>query len=188
MRILNSGLSLIESMICLAILSIIFTRLSMPGTNSWRQKVEIDGIMQELMASISVARSHAIAENVIVTLCRSEDGVQCGGRWNNGYIVFTDWNANRVMDGRDRILSRATSFQEFGSLTYNSFQNRQYLQITPRGFTDFQNGNFTFCSLDGVPENSRQIIVSLSGRARYARDTDGDGIVENSQGKPVFCG
>lgn len=187
MRLLNSGLSLIESLISLAILTIVFMRLSMPATSSWRQKAEIDAVMQELMTSIGLARSHAISENVMVTLCRSDDGRQCRGSWSDGYIVFIDRDANHILDDNDRILTRATSFKPIGSLSYNSFQNKQYLQITPRGFTDFQNGNFTFCSIDGNPENNRQIIVSLSGRARYARDRDGDGLVENSQGKPVIC-
>jgi len=31
------------------------------------------------------------------------------------------------------------------------------------------------------------VIVSFTGRTRYARDEDGDGIVENSQGKPLTC-
>ena len=188
MRLLYSGLSLIELLICLVVLTIIFSRLLGPDTTSWRKKAEIDGVMQDLMASIGMARSHAISENVVVTLCRSDDGRNCRGNWNEGYIVFTDWNANRRIDGKDRILSRTESFRSIGSLSYNSFKNRQYLQITPRGFTDFQNGNFTFCSVDRKSEEIRQIIVSLSGRARYARDRDGDGVVENSQGKPVSCG
>lgn len=187
MRTSNFGLTLIESLICLAVVAIIISRLSAPDTSSWRKRAEIDGIMHELMTSIGMARSHAIAENVVVTLCRSDNGSSCRGNWNDGYIVFTDWDANRILSGKDRVLARAASFKSIGALSYNSFKNRQYLQITPRGFTDFQNGNFTFCSVGRNPRESRQIIISLSGRARYARDKDGDGVVENSQGKPVIC-
>ena len=188
MRLQNSGLSLTELLICLTIFSIIITSLSGPDASSWRKRAEIDGIMQELMTSIGMARSFAIAENVVVTLCRSDDGRNCRGSWNDGYIVFTDWDANRILNGPDRVIAHAENFRSLGTLSYNSFRNRQYLQITPRGFTDFQNGNFTFCSLSGNPQETRQIIISVSGRARYARDKDGDGIVENSQGKPVICG
>lgn len=188
MRLINSGFSLIEMLICTVVLVILFSELLGPNTNPWRKRAEIDGVMQELMMSIGMARTHAISENVVVTLCRSDDGRNCRGNWNDGYILFTDWDANRVINGKDRVLSRTESFRSIGSLSYNSFKNRQYLQITPRGFTDFQNGNFTFCSVDLKPEDSRQIIISLTGRARYARDRDGDGIVENSQGKPVVCG
>ncbi|MDP1931692.1 MAG: GspH/FimT family pseudopilin [Gammaproteobacteria bacterium] len=187
MHLLNSGFSLIESLICIIVFLIIVMSTSLPGVSSWRKNAEIDNVMHELMSVISMARAHAIAENVFVTLCRSDDGEHCQGNWNEGFILFTDHDANRVINGSDRILSRSKNMSSLGLISYNSFQNKQYLMITPRGFTDFQNGNFTFCSADGDPKRNRQIIVSLSGRARYARDRDGDGVVENSQGRPVTC-
>lgn len=60
--------------------------------------------------------------------------------------------------------------------------------MTPRGTTNYQNGNFSFCPSNKNPALARQIIVSATGRTRYARDLDGDGIVENSKGQPLHCG
>ena len=92
------------------------------------------------------------------------------------------------MDGADRLLYRLQHQELAGSLSFNSFGNRQYLQFDGRGVTLFQNGNFTFCPDNGDTTLIRQLILSLTGRTRMALDTDGDGVVENSQGKPVTCG
>jgi len=59
--------------------------------------------------------------------------------------------------------------------------------MTPRGTTNYQNGNFTWCPANGDPLMIRQVVVSLTGRTRFAKDSDGDGVVENSQGKEVEC-
>lgn len=181
------GLSLIELLVCLAILAIILVNVVTPGMAQWRLKKDIDGVMQELLFAIGMARSHAIAENVMVTLCRSNDGERCQGKWHEGGIIFTDRNADRILNENDRLLYRMQAIKPAGTLTFNSFQNRQYLQMTSRGFTNYQNGNFTFCPADGNVVLARQIIVSLNGRTRFARDSNGDGIAEDSQGKPLHC-
>lgn len=183
----TTGLSLIELLVALAIIAILVINLVTPNLATWRQRKEVDGLMQEMISAVDMARAHAITENVMVTLCRSNDGEKCQGKWHEGSILFTDFNADRIINGSDRLLFRLEAMKPAGSLTFNSFKNRQYLQMTSRGFTNYQNGNFTFCPADGNPDRARQIIVSFSGRTRFARDKDGDGIVEDSQGRPLSC-
>ena len=183
----TAGLSLIELLVCLAIFAFLVVNVVTPNLAIWRQRKEIDGVMQELLFAIDMARSHAITENVMVTFCRSNDGSKCQGKWHEGSILFTDHNADRIINGTDRLLYRLAAMKPAGALTFNSFQNRQYLQMTSRGFTNYQNGNFTYCPGSLDPALARQIIVSMSGRTRFARDKDGDGVVEDSQGKPLNC-
>ncbi|MGV3591885.1 MAG: GspH/FimT family pseudopilin [Gammaproteobacteria bacterium] len=182
-----AGLSLIELLICLGIIAFLALKASTPGFASWRERKEVDGVMRELIGAVDLARAHAIAENVMVTFCRSNDGQNCQGKWHEGSILFTDFNADRVMNGDDRLLFRLEPMPAAGTLEFRSFQNRQYLQMTSRGFTNYQNGNFTFCPASGDPRMARQVIVSFTGRTRFARDGDGDGIVEDSQGRPLSC-
>ena len=134
-----------------------------------------------------MARSAAINENVIVTFCRSSDGQHCQGRWESGNITFTDFNADRIINGNDRLLFRSPPLKASGTLTFSSFRNQQYLQLTPRGATNSQNGNFTFCPANGDPKLIRQLIINVTARTRLAQDLNHDGIVEDSQGKPVQC-
>lgn len=183
----HSGFSLIESLICLVVLVVLIMGVANPSFSSNRERVLAQELMSDIMSGLSMTRSHAIAEAVTVTFCRSRDGQKCLGNWNEGAIIFTDHNEDHVLNGQDRLIFRLPAHAANGKLSFNSFQNRQYLQIDSRGFTKHQNGNFTFCSADADPAKHLQIILSLSGRTRYARDKDGDGLLENSQGKPLKC-
>lgn len=182
-----AGLSLIELLITVSIAAFLILKIATPDLTGWRQKKEIDGLMHEIIGAVDMARSHAVAENVMVTFCRSNDGMRCQGAWHEGSILFTDFNADRVLNGGDRLLFRLDPMKPAGTLEFRSFQNRQFLQMNARGFTNYQNGNFTFCPASKDPRFARQIIISLSGRTRFARDKDGDGIAEDSQGKPLYC-
>jgi len=185
-RAQGQGVSLVELLLALGLLALLLSA-GLPDFQQWRRKREIDAGMRELQAAVDMARAYAIAENVMVTLCRSNDGKRCQGRWHDGAIVFTDRSANSVLDDEDRLFYRLPPFAVPGTLTFSSFQNRQYLQMTARGFTNHQNGNFTFCPADKNLRMAQQIIVSISGRSRMARDSDGDGVVEDSQGRALLC-
>jgi len=187
MRQSTGGFSFIETLLVLAVLAFLLMHVSWPGLSRSRETRMVDAVMTDYMNSISLARQAAVSENTMVTFCRSNDGRHCQGKWHEGSIIFTDHNSDRVMNGDDRLLFRLEAIRPNGDLSFNSFRNRQYLQFTPRGITNYQNGNFTYCPDNGDMSLARQVIVNLTARARRAKDNDGDGIVENSQGKPLNC-
>lgn len=181
------GLTLVELLLCLGIVAILMLELAIPGVSAQRARHAADAVMHDIENSIAMARRAAINENLIVTFCRSDDGERCQGQWRDGSIIFSDSNGNHVLDGEDRLLYRLQHQDLAGSLSFNSFGNRQYLQFDGRGVTLFQNGNFTFCPDNGDTTLIRQLILSYTGRTRMALDADGDGVVENSQGETVTC-
>lgn len=183
----SNGFTLLEMLFSLAIVGILMAGVANANFGSSRESTLADRLMTDVMSALSMTRSYAIDEAMTVTFCRSVSGRQCGGAWDDGAIIFTDFNEDRRLNGDDRLIFRLQSHDVAGRLSFNSFQNRQYLQINSRGFTKYQNGNFTFCAADGDPTKHRQIILSLTGRTRFARDEDGDGVVENSQGNPLKC-
>lgn len=187
MRKRHRGITLVEIIITLTVL-LLLAKAGMPGLRQAIDRAAGDSLMADIVAAVALAKHTAIMENRMVTFCRSDDGINCQGSWHDGSIVFTDGNADRQLNGDDRLVYRFPPVKAAGSLTFRSFGNRQYLQITPRGFANHQNGNFTFCPANGDATLARQVIVNLSARTRLARDADGDGIVEDSQGKPVSCG
>lgn len=181
------GFTLIELLLCLCILTFLLVKTGIPDFNQSRRRLEIDGAFEELVSAVGMARSTAVAENVMVTFCRSTDGLRCLGNWENGSILFTDFNADHILNGQDRLLFRLPPLKPRGTLKFSSFRNQQYLQLTPRGATNNQNGNFTFCPADGDRRLARQLIINITARTRMARDRDHDGIVEDSQGRPLQC-
>lgn len=183
----EQAFTLVELLFCLAFCCFVLLRLTEPALSAQRERQAIEGLMREIQDAVSLARHVAIHENTITSICRSDDGLHCQGEWLAGYIVFTDANGNGVLDGNDRQLHRADASTLPGVLLFRAFGNRQTLQFDSRGLTRFQNGNFTYCPASGDPRLIRQLILSFSGRTRMAKDLDGDGVVENSQGEAVTC-
>ncbi len=182
----NAGFNLVELLIILAI-SAILLNLAVPELSQAFERNQAKVAINEINRAIILARYTAINNGVITTLCKSRDGKQCGGQWQEGFIVFTDSNADRVINGNDQLIRIFPKFASAGTLTFRAFQNKQYLQMTPEGFTNYQNGNFTFCPESRDVRLAQQIIVNRTGRTYFASDADGDGIKEGANGKAIKC-
>lgn len=181
-----AGFTLLELLICLLIVTVLGI-ISIPGLHNLAERQRSDSIMRSLMDAIALGKTTAITTGEPVTLCRSRNGAECGGQWQEGVLLFTDANADRQVN-QDDVVKRYFTFPDAdGVLTWRAFQNRQYLQFTSAGHTRNQNGSFTYCSGNRKPELARQLIVSRTARARFAIDSDGDGIREDSEGKPIVC-
>ena len=180
------GLTLLELLITVLITSILLS-ISLPGFKDLLELKKSDAVVRKLIDAITLARTTAIASSQLVTLCRSSNGVECGGRWQDGMILFTDGNGDREINQTDSLQYYFTFPEADGSLTWRAFQNRQYMQITSQGFTRYQNGNFTYCPASRKSEMARQLIINRSGRVRNALDSDGDGLREDSNGQPIIC-
>lgn len=145
--------------------------------------------VNQMLGAIRFARHAAVAHRSPATLCPADEAARCGRRntWHNGTLVFLDGNANGRFDGDDVLLRRMPRLREGDRFYWRSFRNRTYLMIRPSGLTDWQNGNLLYCPASGDPRFARQIVINAQARVRHARDSDGDGIVEDARGRPVQC-
>ena len=179
-------MTLIEMMITVAIAGILLGA-SAPSVNGFITKNQVASQVNRLVGVINIARSYAITRKVVMTLCPSANGLSCSKNWSQGQILFTDKNHNRIKDNDDQIIKVLPKLPDNHLLTWKVFQNKKYLQYSPTGITRYQNGTFRYC-VDG--ENltyNRALIVSVSGRVRLSQDTNGDGVHEDRDGKPVIC-
>ncbi len=182
----NAGMTLLELLLALALLLTIVaaTAPSLGGIIDQRRGDQAIGVLRD---AIEFARASAIGSGGIATLCRSLDGETCGGRWQDGMIVFADADGDRVPDTADALVRIFRFPPATGSVRWRSFGNRPFLQMTAMGFTRNQNGNFTWCPANGDARQARQLIVNAAGRAREATDGDGDGVAEGANGEPIAC-
>jgi type IV fimbrial biogenesis protein FimT len=179
------GFSLHELLMCLIFVGLM-TMIALPGMGETLQRHQGEKVIDQLVRAVNLARYTALEHGAVVTLCRSLDGYQCSGRWEQGCIVFIDHNANRQLDPEDRLIYHFDKIKQ-GTLVFRSFQNRQYIQFTAMGFTNNQNGNFTWCPADGNAHLAQQLIINRAGRTRLAIDISGDGLRQDSQGRPLTC-
>lgn len=182
----DPGYTLIELLVALAILVLLFS-FAIPGIAPAIQRHRGEALIQDLARIMNYARAAAVDTGQMVTVCHSDNGNSCGGQWLDGILVFSDANADRTINQFDQILRYSTFGSNAGSLSFRSFPNRQFVQFSPLGFTNKQNGSFTWCPHNGSSALAQQLIFSQSGRSRLARDQDGDGIREGSNGKALIC-
>ena len=84
-----TGFTLLELMVTVAIAAILAAMAFPSFTGSIRSN-QVATSTNELLASISLARSEAIRGTRSAGICASSDGANCGADWNAGWLVWTD--------------------------------------------------------------------------------------------------
>lgn len=171
------GLSMLEMFIALAIITTLML-LALPVFTTLARE-ESARVLHTLAGLVETARSAAIRSGQPVVLCPTDDGVVCTSNWRSGAIVLLG------SDARPAAIARWTDLQ--GDLRWRAFGNRQSLHFDAFGGLSGQNGNFTWCPPPSVTEPAHQLVINSSGRLRFAHDSNGDGLREDSQGRPLRC-
>jgi len=188
----GNGFTLIELIIALLIGAIV-TVLSVPMSNMVKSN-RTSSVAYEFVFALNFARSEAIKRGNKVTICRTINGSRCEGEtdinsqkvWDNGWMIFSDFNGNGQFNpARDEILAVHGPLPEGYSLRSNAKVRVTYkpIGISP-GFMD----SWTVCAPDAHAGATKGIIVSYSGRVRFAKDTNDNGTIDNGtlsmQGDP----
>jgi len=182
----QQGTSLLEVVLVMGFFVTILS-VALPDLQQLHTRRQGSLALRKLANSIFVARSAAAESGNIAVLCPTPDGSSCGGKWQQGILVFLDQNDNQHPDAGEELVDHLQYEKLPGTLHWRAFRSKPYLQITPMGFTRYQNGNFTWCDLKKTPASAHQLILNRTGRVRFAKDTNGDGLRENSSGGPIRC-
>lgn len=134
------GLTLIELLTTLLVLGIVLG-LGVPAFTNILDTNRMAGTVNELVASIHVARTEAIKQRANATLCASTDGASCdpAAELRDGWIVFLDGippvAANGVVDGPDTVIqSRGAVPDTITTFAVDPGVGLHYLSFAPTGF------------------------------------------------------
>jgi type IV fimbrial biogenesis protein FimT len=184
------GFSLIELMMVISVLGI----LLMVGAPSLRNLIADNRLLSEvfaLRATLNNARTKALSQRSFVTVCRSGDGAACNGSWNQGYIAFTDFDGDGVLDpnsalGNDTMIQAKVLDNSTLDITYSNGANR--IRFNSRGNALGFSGTIKICD-DRGPEKARGMVVSNVGSVQALVDSDDpkNGIVNLQGGSDVAC-
>ena len=183
---MDKGLTLPEVMLTLVILALL-TSFAMPRFDVLLAESRSASIVSQLVARIENARKSALVRGETLTLCPGRES--CAGRddWISGALLFSDHDADGRMDTGEPLLRRFSALGSSGQVRWRSFGNRPWIQFLPNGSTPSQSGRLTYCPQSGDPRIARELILNAAGRIRHAKDSDGDGIRESSDGTPLTC-
>ena len=166
----QSGFTLIELVICFAIVSIL-AGIGGPPLGRLMDAHRANTALNALTADLAFARMVAIARGKSVTACPSRDGAACidDGDWSEGWLVFIDNDRNRRIGPDEQLLSvhQAT---RLAKLQLRSTTGRTSLRYLPSGFSSGSNATVSAC-LDGRLHAS--LIINNTGRVRVERPKSG---------------
>ncbi len=183
----SKGFTLVELMVTVAISAIIlnFAASNLSGVI---ERVTASQVKTNLRSIFSVARSNAVYERQLVTLCPLDEHNQCVSDWGRPVSIFIDPDNSKSLSEAIHLI-RVAPVTTSGILTPSatSHGGRRYFQYKPDGSAHGTIGNLTWCPQSKTVERAIQLRLNFGGRVRWAADTDGDSVVEDSSGQPIAC-
>lgn len=165
----NKGMTILELLITMALLGVI-AALALPSLMDGLGRMSAKSATRSFTSALSLARSEAVKSGSNVSICPSDDGLDCkAGSWANGWIVFIDADGDAdgdtgSVDAGDTVLRR---FEPLAGLTLSVSPATNLIRYDAKGYgLNASALTFSLCPLDGNINNARRIEVSLSGRAR----------------------
>jgi type IV fimbrial biogenesis protein FimT len=165
------GVTLVALLIVMVILGIL-VGVGVPALRDLVLSNRQAAAVNELITALQMARSHAVTRgevwdvyntgtnpNPTVAVCASDDGLNCAGAWQDGWIIFRDPDGNGQPDAVDGGVLRA-------------FEGHDGLNIGSDGVTlvRFRRdgriaapADFTFCDSRG-DSYARLLSIDFTGR------------------------
>lgn len=162
----NTGFTLVELIMVLAVLSILVT-IGIPSFMHATASNKVTTASNGMLTNLNLAKSNAIKTGKNVILCKSSNGTSCDSslNWNQGWIIYSDndgnGDADRDPDSGDNIISVQSAMDS--SLNF-TFVTGDFVRFTPSGRSNVA-GRFCFEN-SHTASNSRAIVINQAGRFR----------------------
>ncbi len=177
--------TMVELLVGIAIVAIL-AAVALPSLKTFTVSMRVDNEISELHRLLLIARNTSVNSGQDVVVCPIVNG-SCTDDWSQEVSVFIDFNQNNDFDIADDEIIRVKSaisssndqfqYSNGAFLTYNSLGN---LPINNNEST------FSYCPYRYANE-SRGIIVAVSGRAYISEDSNGDGVDEDRNNVNITC-
>ncbi len=157
------GLTIIEMVICLAIIGIIF-QLTIPNLNNIKYNQELNILHPIIKQLFAQAKVNALTFHSNVVMCSTKNFKECqDDNWSTGILLFVDKNQNRKIDSNEIILKKTPLDLKYGKLSWVGNAVHQKT-ITFQGDTGLPRGvlsSFNYCGTSS-PHHLRIFISDMS--------------------------
>lgn len=165
------GLTLLELLVGVA-LSLLVLGWAVPSFTGLVMNARRTAELNDFVTAVHLARSETIKRGQDVVLCKSADGLSCGGAdvdWHDGWLVFPNPDRDdppQPDPGEPRLRVHRPAPSLRITANRNAFVHRPFGSRAT-------NGTVTFCDARG-PVHARAVVVSYTGRPRTS-ETRPDG-------------
>jgi prepilin-type N-terminal cleavage/methylation domain-containing protein len=183
----NKGLTFIELIIGLAIISIL-TTIGIPSFIDWLYKTRVDNEISHLNRLLLLARNYAINTGKTVTVCPLDQQKNCNGNWQQAITAFLDVNQNKKFEPNhgDVMLQQKSAIHSKDKLLYARLRMGVTYQANGRLKGWGSNGTFRYCPFEHH-HFAKGIRVAVSGRTYITADIDNDGKDEDRNRRELNC-
>lgn len=166
-----AGFTLLELMVTVAIVAILLA-VGLPSFEGILRSNRVATSTNDLMASISLARSEATRNPTGAAICTSSDGVACGGTWNNGWMVWIDVDGDGTPDAGERVVRYTQGNPKLALTSAPSAGSATLILFDARGRVA-DNRTITFGLQPSTCATTlrlrRQLVVQRTGSVRITR-------------------
>ena len=165
----SDGFTLIELVTALGVLSIIIS-LAMPSFRSLQQNGRRAAAINELLVTLTHARSEAITQRRNVVVCRSTTATSAsptcgtGTGWESGWVSFVDADGDDTFDSTETILRRHEPLT--GGITARGDAGASSLVRFNSSGLAAANGKIAYCDGRGWGVDARIMNIALGGRVQ----------------------
>ncbi len=164
----SKGYTLIECLVTVVLLIVLLT-WGVAGYQHLIARNKTTAYLNELVAAIYYARSEALKNHMLITICKSINGQQCGGNWRDGWLIFVDPLNKKQPENPEQILRIYQALPLVDQLSWrSSLGENDVVQFNWLGNMR-QDGSFIYC-----PQQAKQyagaVVISLTGRVRIDKD------------------
>lgn len=156
----SKGFTLLESLIAIVILMILFS-ISVPFFKK-HPRSDIHQVIERVKQHLELAKSVAVNQQAIVTVCGSSDAKTCDDHWNQGYIAFIDKTGKGIKEEGNSFIVIQRYEQALFNIQWKGFLSEKLIQFSP-GMVEGRNGTLVFTDQYG---NNQKLIINSAGRIR----------------------
>ena len=94
----SRGFTLVEIIVVVGLVAIL-SAIALPNFNTFMAKRRVNAVVNQLAASVKLARSEAQAVGRNVSICATSDGLVCAGgnNWSLGWMVYVEGATPRIV-------------------------------------------------------------------------------------------
>jgi type IV fimbrial biogenesis protein FimT len=169
MRGRQSGFTLIEAVIALAVASVL-VGTAVPAWTGAAEAAHASSAQAALLASLTQSISHAALTGSEVVLCPGDaSGCRDTSDWSGGWIAYADLDGDRSRDPNETLLHAEPALA--GKVHLHTTAGRKRLVFQPNGGNAGSNVTFTLCDGRGAGK-ATSLVLANDGRLRAGKPTE----------------